>query len=315
MIRIGFVIDPIASLNPKKDTTLAMIQAVERKGWEPVVMTLDDLFVYNGVAYGNFAPIKVRETQDPWYSLGEAETKPLHSLKAIFMRKDPPVNMEYIYATYMLELAEKAGSLIVNKPQALRDTNEKMVINLFPSLTAPTLVTRDKAHLEGFLSEHKEIILKPMDGMGGASIFHIKALDPNLSVIIETMTDHGKRFVMAQKYLPEARIGDKRILLIDGEPVPYGLLRVPKENETRANLAAGGTGKGMALTKQEYELCEKIKPYLKERGLLFVGIDVIGGFMTELNVTSPTCARELDAEFDLDITGDLMDVLALKLKL
>lgn len=313
MTRVVFVTDPLARFNPKKDSTMAMILAAQKRGWQVAVLELNDLSVIAGIAYGRVRSIQVDFAAEPWYCLGEAETLPLSAFSVILMRKDPPFDMEYIYATYILELAEAAGTLVVNKPQSLRDANEKMFINHFPQSITDTLVTRDKTQIREFLAQHQDIILKPLDGMGGVSIFRVGRSDPNFNVIVETLTQSGSRYVMVQRYLPEVKQGDKRILLIDGEPIPYGLARIPASGETRANLAAGGTGLGQALSEREYWLCEQVKPVLRAKGLLFVGLDVIGGFITEINVTSPTCIRELDSEFKLDIAGGLMDCIAAKL--
>jgi glutathione synthase len=313
-IRVGFVIDPFSQINPKKDSTLAMINAAAARGWQCYVMFMNDLFVHNGASYGNVRTVKLQLDANPWYQLGETQTVPLAKFNAIFMRKDPPFNMEYVHATYILELAEAGGCLVVNKPQSLRDCNEKMIITHFPQCIPDTLVTREREQIIGFLSEYKDIILKPLDGMGGASIFRLREGDPNINVVIELLTQLGRRYIMVQRYLPAVTEGDKRILLINGEPIPYGLARIPAVGETRANLAAGGTGVGKALTEREHWLCEEIKPMLIAKGLIFVGIDVIGDYITEINVTSPTCIRELDKQFHLDIAGKLMDVVSEKLK-
>ena len=252
-------------------------------------------------------PLSVTEDADNWYNLGEAKTQPLTGLDVILMRKDPPFDMEYIYSTYLLEQAQSAGVLVVNNPQSLRDANEKLFTAWFPQCCPETLVTRKAELIRNFQQQHHDIILKPLDGMGGASIFRVKDNDPNFSVIIETLTDHGNTSVMAQKYIPEIVDGDKRILMINGEPVPYALARIPAKGETRGNLAAGGRAQGQALTEHDRWICQQVGPTLREKGLLFVGLDVIGNYLTEINVTSPTCIRELDSQFELNIAGDLMN--------
>jgi glutathione synthase len=249
----------------------------------------------------------VQRDEKCWFNFVSEQDLSLDSLDVIIMRKDPPFDQEYLYATYMLELAENAGVYVVNKPQSLRDANEKLFTSWFPQCCTETLVTRDAQRIKGFLRELDEIIVKPLDGMGGASIFHLREGDPNLSVILETMTQHNSRQVMAQKYLPEIKDGDKRILMVNGEPVPYCLARIPAEGESRGNLAAGGTGQGRALTDQDRWIANQVGPTLREKGLVFVGLDVIGSTLTEINVTSPTCVQELDKQFGLNISGQLMD--------
>ncbi len=311
-MKIGFVMDPIGSITIKKDSTFAMLLAAQARGWSLRYIELNDLFVRDGITYARNREISVREDPKDWYTLGDEETVPLHSLDVVLMRKDPPFDMEYVYATYMLERAEEAGLLVVNKPQSLRDANEKMFTAWFPQCCPPTLVSRDSARLKEFLSEQKDIVIKPLDGMGGASIFRLGRGEPNVNVIFETLTRHGTRFAMAQRFIAEISKGDKRILLIDGEPVPHGLARVPAEGDLRGNLAAGAKGVGADLSQRDKWICAQVGPELKRRGLLFVGLDVIGEFLTEINVTSPTCIRELDALYGLDIAGKLMDVIERK---
>lgn len=312
-IALGVVMDPIADINYRKDSTLAMLLAAQQRGWELFYMEQRDLFLADGVAYGRMRPLKVFSDEQQWFSLDEQLEAPLYELDVILMRKDPPFDMEYIYSTYLLEQAEAAGSLVINKPQSLRDANEKLFTAWFPQCTAPTLVSSDVERIRQFLTEQKEIILKPLDGMGGASIFKLALNDPNSSVIMETLTNHGRRYAMAQRYIPEISAGDKRILLIDGKPVPYALARVPAEGELRGNLAAGGRGVGVELNERDHWICNQIGPALRRHGLLFVGIDVIGDYLTEINVTSPTCIRELDKLYNLDIAGELMGVIKEKL--
>ncbi|GAB4295381.1 MAG: glutathione synthase [Thiohalomonadaceae bacterium] len=313
MTTLGVVMDPIGAIHYKKDSTLAMLLAAQARGWQLRYFELADLYLRDGVVRGHSRPLRVYADPQGWFELGEAEDMPLGELDVILMRKDPPFDMEYIYATYLLELAETAGVLVVNRAQSLRDANEKLFAAWFPQCTPPTLVTRDMPRLRAFVAEQGEAVLKPLGGMGGASIFVTRQGDPNASVIIETLTDHGQRYTMAQRYLPEISAGDKRILLIDGEPVPYALARIPAAGELRGNLAAGGSGVGVPLTERDRWICGQVAPRLREKGLLFVGLDVIGDYLTEINVTSPTCIRELDAQFGLDIAGQLMDTIAVKL--
>jgi glutathione synthase len=312
-IRLGVVMDPIGSIKIKKDTTFAMLLEAQARGWPLYYLEQGDLYLSDGVTHALPRPLSVRDDPAGWYTLGEPEPMPLHALDVVLMRKDPPFDMEYIYTTYLLERAEAAGLLVVNRPQGLRDANEKLYTAWFPECCPPTLVTRRAGQIRGFLAEQGDIILKPLSGMGGASVFRLRSDDPNIGVVIETLTDHGGRFAMAQRFIPEISAGDKRILLVDGEPVPYALARIPAPGETRGNLAAGGTGVGVPLTERDRRICEQVGPALRERGLMFVGIDVIGDWLTEVNVTSPTCVRELDAQFGINIAGQLMDHIAERL--
>lgn len=313
-IALGVVMDPITSINVHKDSTLAMLQAAQQRGWQLFYMEQGDLYLRDGIVRSTMRPLELSNDGADWYRLGEAIDVPLSELDVILMRKDPPFDMEYIYSTYLLEMAETAGSLVVNKPQSLRDANEKLSTAWFPQCTAPSLVSRDAARIREFMDQHGEVIIKPLEGMGGSSIFKLHKRDPNTSVIIETLTDHGTRFAMAQRFIPEITAGDKRILLIDGEPIPYALARIPAEGELRGNLAAGGSGVGVELSERDRWICEQVGPTLREKGLLFVGIDVIGDYLTEINVTSPTCIRELDKLYGLDIAGQLMDSIDTKLQ-
>jgi len=308
-IALGVVMDPIDAIKYLKDSTLAMLLAAQARGWSLYYMEISDLGMRDGMSTGTMRPLRVFADDTHWFELGEVEQAPLHSLDVILMRKDPPFDMEYIYATYLLELAEMQGTLVVNRPQSLRDANEKVFTANFPQCTPPTLITRQATQLRDFIAEHNEVILKPLEGMGGASIFKVSVDDPNTSVIIETLTGHGSRYAMAQRFIPEISAGDKRILLIDGEPVPFALARVPAKGELRGNLAAGGQGIGVELSERDRWICQQVSPILQEKGLIFVGIDVIGDYLTEINVTSPTCIRELDAQYSLDIGGQLMDAI------
>ncbi|PCJ29937.1 MAG: glutathione synthase [Gammaproteobacteria bacterium] len=305
-IRIGIVMDPISTITVKKDSSFAMLLAAQAKGWSLFYMEQSDLFLARGQASAEMKPLSVVDDPHDWYQLGDSITQPLSELDVILMRKDPPFDMEFIYSTYLLEQASEAGVLVVNNPQSLRDANEKLFTAWFPQCGPETLVTRKASLIRQFHHTHQDIILKPLDGMGGASIFRVQANDPNLSVIIETLTDYGRRSIMVQKFIPEISQGDKRILMINGEPVPYALARIPAEGETRGNLAAGGRAEGRPLTERDRWICQQVGPKLREKGLLFVGLDVIGDYLTEINVTSPTCIRELDAQFNLNIAGDLM---------
>jgi len=308
-IKLGVVMDPVANINPKKDSTLAMLLEAQRRGWMLCYMEQEDLFQRNGIAGSHWRPLRVQDSPDEWFELGPIQTAPLTTFDVILMRKDPPFDMDYIYTTYLLELAEQAGTLIVNRPAALRDFNEKLATAWFPQCTAPSLVSSSRNQLREFLNEHGDIIVKPLSAMGGASIFRIRREDPNINVILEVMTGHGRHLIMAQRYLEAINDGDKRILMIDGEPIPFSLARLAAPGETRANLAAGGRAEGRQLSVREQWICAEIGPTLKHKGLMFVGLDVIGDYLTEINVTSPTCIRELDAQFGINISAKLMDCI------
>lgn len=308
-IVIGVIMDPIEQINIVKDSTWAMILAAQKRGWQVRYMQQADLFTSNGRVFAESRVVKLLPGQDPWLELSQAATHELPECHAVLMRKDPPFDMEYIYTTYMLELTELQGTLIVNRPQSLRDCNEKFFTTWFPQCAPPTLVTRSDEQLRQFITEHGDCIFKPLDGMGGASIFRVGQNDPNKGVIIETLTQNGTTSIMAQRFIPEISAGDKRILMVNGKAVPYALARIPKAGETRGNLAAGGTGKGVALSERDIWISEQVGPVLKEKGILFAGIDVIGDYLTEVNVTSPTCIRELDKQFELNIAGDLMNAI------
>ncbi|MHB8742240.1 MAG: glutathione synthase [Sulfuricaulis sp.] len=309
-IRLGVVMDPIESIKTSKDSTFAMLLEAQARGWLIHYMEQGDLFLVNGQPSARYRTLELFDKTDHWFEWREENTQPLSAFDVILMRKDPPFNMEYIYTTYLLERAEDAGVLVVNKPRSLRDANEKLFTAWFPQCTPPTLVTRTASRLREFLGEHGDIVLKPLDGMGGESVFRLRHDDPNVSVVIETLTAKATRLTMAQRFIPEIAQGDKRILLIDGEPIPYALARIPAKGETRGNLAAGGTGVGMPLTERDRWICAQVGPVLREKGLLFVGLDVIGNYLTEINVTSPTCIRELDRLYNLHISARLLDVVA-----
>ncbi len=307
---LGVVMDPIQAIHFKKDTTLALLLAAREAGFELHYMEQRDLAIAGGQPVAAMAPLQVFDDPGHWYELGEAVERPLTDLDVILMRKDPPFDSEYIYSTYILEAAEERGVLVVNKPQSLRDCNEKVFATRFPDLIPPLLVSRDPARLKAFFRQHNNVVYKPLDGMGGASIFHVREGDANLSVIIETLTLHGSRTIMAQQYLPAIREGDKRILLVDGEPTPWCLARIPAEGESRGNLAAGGRGEVRPLNDRDRAIAAAVGPVLRDKRILFAGLDVIGDYLTEINVTSPTCVREIERDQqDARIGARLMAVI------
>ncbi|OOF34243.1 glutathione synthase [Salinivibrio costicola] len=310
MMKIGVVMDPIEAISVKKDSTFAMMLAAQQRGWEIHTISMNDMSMLQGEPSARTQTVSVMDDPNNWYQVHQTQTLPLRAFDAILMRKDPPFDTEYIYATYMLERAEEAGVLIVNKPQSLRDCNEKLYTAWFPEHTPTTLVTRRADEIRAFQAQHGDVILKPLDGMGGASIFRVKQGDSNIGVIIETLTEHGQRFCMAQTFVPDISNGDKRILIVDGEPVPYCLARIPAEGETRGNLAAGGRGEARPLSETDWAIARAIAPTLREKGLIFVGLDVIGDKLTEINVTSPTCIREIDAAYDISVGDILMEAIA-----
>ncbi|WP_143872362.1 glutathione synthase [Catenovulum sediminis] len=314
-LKIGIVMDPIEKINIKKDSSFAMLLEAQARGYEIHYMEMQDLYLHQGRSFATTRLLNVMQNPDKWFELSKSSNDiALSELDAILMRKDPPFDTEYIYATYLLERAESEGCLIVNKPQSLRDANEKLYTAWFSEFTPDTLVTRSKDRLKAFHKSHKDVILKPLDGMGGASIFRLKEDDSNVGVIIETLTEHGTRFAMAQEYLPAIKDGDKRILLVDGEPIEYCLARIPAQGETRGNLAAGGKGVARPLSDSDWKIAKAIGPIVKEKGLIFVGLDVIGDKLTEINVTSPTCIREIEAAFDINISARLFDAIEKRLQ-
>lgn len=312
-VRVGIVMDPIAGISYKKDSSLAMLLAAQDRGWTLFYMEQQDLYLNEGKARARMKPLKVFANPEQWFELGAEADTALSDLDVILMRKDPPFDMEFVYTTYLLEQAERDGVLIVNKPQSLRDCNEKLFATQFTQCTPPTVVSRRADVLREFAALHGDVILKPLDGMGGTSIFRHRVGDPNLSVILETLTANGTQQIMAQGYLPAIKDGDKRILMIDGEPVPYCLARIPAQGETRGNLAAGGRGEARPLSEKDRWIAAQVGPTLREKGLLFVGLDVIGEHLTEINVTSPTCIREIDNAFGTNIGALLMDAIERKL--
>jgi len=311
--RLGVVMDPIEGISPKKDSTLAMLLAAQNRGWAIVYFRQEDLCLNIGTAEGRGRIVHVHDDLQRWHELGDPWHGDLHELDALLMRKDPPFDMEYIYTTYILQLAEERGLLVVNKPASLRDINEKAYTAWFPQCTPPNLISRSHAQLRDFLVEHGKAVFKPLDGMGGRSIFVVEKGDINTNVVLETLTDNGARFIVAQKYIPEISDGDKRILLIEGVPIDYALARIPAPGESRGNLVMGATGEGRELTERDRWLCAQIGPTMIEKGVMFAGIDVIGDYLTEINVTSPTGIRELDKHFGIDIADKLMAAIETKL--
>ncbi|MEL7297227.1 MAG: glutathione synthase [Pseudomonadota bacterium] len=309
MLNIGVVMDPIESIAPYKDSTMAMMLEIQRRGHRLKTMQQGDLSVDNGIAVGRQTAMQVTDNRDDWFTAGETRVEPLADLDVILMRKDPPFDMEFIYTTYILELAERSGCLIVNKPAALRDLNEKASTAWFPELAPDTLITREQARIKSFLEQHQHIVVKPLDGMGGRSIFTLRKGDTNTNVVLETLTDYGQQFAMAQRYLPAISDGDKRVLLIDGEPVDYMLARVPNAEDGRGNLVMGATADARPLTDVERNIAKAVGPTLRERGVIFAGLDVIGDRLTEINVTSPTGIREIDNHFSINIAAQLLDAI------
>jgi glutathione synthase len=308
-VRLGVVMDPVESVNTVKDSTYAMLREAQKRRWGIEYMEMNDLYLSDGVARARTRRLEFRFDREPWYGLSEVNDTDLSQLDVILMRKDPPFDTEYIYSSYILERAEIGGALVVNKPQALRDANEKMFTAWFPQCAPPTLVTREYQDIRAFMDQHGDTILKPLEGMGGASVFRVSESDPNLSVIMEDLTRHQTRYIMAQRFIEEITEGDKRVLMINGEPVPYALARVPAPGELRGNLAAGAKGVGKTLSERDLWICGQVGPVLKEKGIVFSGLDIIGDYLTEINVTSPTGIRELDRIYDENIAGKLLDAI------
>ncbi len=308
-LRIGIVMDPIESITIAKDSSFAMMLEIQRRGWEIFYILPQAMYVKAGIACATMHTIKVMDNPQQWFEYIATNDQPLHQLDAIIMRKDPPFNMEYVYNTYLLEMAESQGLKVINKPASIRSCNEKLFATHFPQFTPETLVSSEPERIKEFIAELGSIVVKPLDGMGGTMIFQIHHGDSNTNTILETITNYGQTTIMAQRFLPEFKEGDKRILLIDGVPFPHALARLPKAGESRANLAAGGTYKGVDLSAREWDICQSIGPQLKAMGLTFVGLDIIGDYITEINVTSPTCIRELDTIYSSNIAGLLMDAI------
>lgn len=312
-IRVGVVMDPIASIKPWKDSTLAMLLEAQRRNWPLYYLTPADLYIDDGQPVGEASTLTVSDRRQDWFSLGERRALPLTELDIILMRQDPPFDNHYLNVTWILALAEQQGVLVANRTQSVRDCNEKVFATWFPQCCTATLVSSRASLLRDFVERHQDVVMKPLDGMGGSNIFRVRGGDANLSVIIEVLTGHGRTPIMAQRYIPEIAHGDKRILMINGEPLPYALARVPKEGELRGNLAAGGSGVGRELSERDRWICAQVGPTLRDKGLYFVGLDVIGDYLTEINVTSPTCIRELDQIYSLNIAGQLFDCLLTQL--
>jgi glutathione synthase len=305
--KLGIVMDPLEGIKTVKDSSFAMLLAAQKRGWTIHYMQQSDLYMKDSTAMARTCVTEVRDDPDNWFNTETPNDIELSSLDVILMRKDPPFDMEYITTTYLLEMAEREGALIVNRASSLRDANEKFFITHFPQCCTPMVVSRDQERIRHFINQQKDVIVKPLDGMGGVSIFRVSPEDPNLSVILESVTEHGSKTVMAQQFIPQISEGDKRILLINGEAVPYALARIPASGETRGNLAAGGSGVGIELNDRDHWICQQLGPTLREMGILFAGIDVIGDYLTEINITSPTCIRELDKQYSLNIADQLMD--------
>ncbi len=312
--RLAVLMDPIESINPAKDSTLAMMLAAQARDLELHYFGQRDLWVRDGTSMARLRPVTVRDDLRDWFTLGDPLVRPLSEMDVVLMRKDPPFDTEYIYTTYLLERAETAGTLVVNRPQGLRDMNEKVYTAWFPECCAPTLITRDMRDMAAFMAEHGRVVCKPLYGMGGRSIFVLDAGDKNANVVFETLTDYGQRYAIVQRYIPDiVSTGDTRILLVDGEPVEHALARIPPSGDNRGNLAAGAQGIGRPLNDRDRWLCSQIGPVMRERGMMFVGLDVIGGFVTEINVTSPTGIRELEKQFKVDIAGRFIDAVLARL--
>jgi glutathione synthase len=308
-MKLAFVADPLDSFKIYKDTTFAIMREAAARGHALYVLEQEDIAWHRGAVHGSARRIHLTGEKPGWYRVEAPAVAPLRGFDAVLMRKDPPFDMEYVYSTYLLELAEAEGARVFNRPRAIRDWNEKMAVARFPQFTPPTLATRHEPLIREFLAEHRDVILKPLDGMGGASVFRARNDDPNVNVIIETVTHFGRRTIMAQRFIPEIRDGDKRVLLIGGKPVPHALARIPKPGETRGNLAAGATGVARPLTARDREIAEALGPALQKEGLLLVGLDVIGDWLTEVNVTSPTCFQEITEQSGFNVAGMFMDAL------
>ena len=311
-LTVAVLMDPIESIHIEKDSTFAMLLEAQRRGHRLLYLTQGGLALRGAEPWARVAALSVRDEADGWFTLDTPAWQDLRAVDVILARKDPPFDSQFLYDTMVMELAQRAGVLVVNDPRALRDANEKLFALHFPQCIPPSIVARDAAEIKRFVAAQGDVVVKPLDGMGGRSIFRSGRGDPNLNVILETLTDNGRNFAVAQRYLEEIRNGDKRILLVDGEPVPYALARLPQGDDFRGNLARGGKGVGMPLTERERWIAAQVGPELRRRGMLFVGLDVIGDWLTEVNVTSPTCIRELDAQFGLNIAGQLFDVIQSK---
>ena len=306
-LKTGVVMDPIGEIKTYKDSTFAMLLEAQQRGHALYYMEPGNLFTKDGRVFAEMQQLEVRDNTTDWFSLAPSVITPLDELDIVLMRRDPPFDMGYIYTTYMLELVEKAGTIVINRPQSLRDANEKFFITNFPQCCVPMIISSSSSLIREFVSEHGRCVVKPLDGMGGESVFQISDADMNMNVILETITRHDTRPVMAQRYIDEISEGDKRILIVNGEPVPYALARYAGKGDFRGNLAKGGSSKGVPLSERDRWVCSQVAPELNKRGILFAGLDIIGDWLSEVNVTSPTCIRELDAEFGLNIAGQLFD--------
>jgi len=311
--KIAILMDPIHKINIKKDSSFAMLIEAKQRNHALFYLEQSDLQLKDGRVWAWLSKLDVYQDEEHWFEKDSAELVPLDSMDILLMRKDPPFDMEFVYTTYLLEIAQNAGVLVVNNASSLRDHNEKLFTALFPQCCTEMLVTRKESELRNFLQQHKDVIFKPLDGMGGSSIFRVKEKDPNVGVIIETLTKLETETIMAQKFIPDISNGDKRILMVDGEPIPYCLARIPAKGETRGNLAAGGRGEARPLSERDFWIAKQIGPTLKAKGLIFVGLDVIGDYITEINVTSPTCIKEIDAAYDTNIAGTLFDAIERRL--
>jgi glutathione synthase len=312
--KIAILMDPIAEINIKKDSSFAMLIEAQQRGHELFYLEQADLLLHEGIVQAEMKPLTVYENSERWFEFGESRLIPLTEMDALLMRKDPPFDMEFVYTTYLLEIAQDSGVLIVNNAKSLRDHNEKLFTALFPECCTDVLVTRKESELRKFIIKHQDVILKPLDGMGGSSIFRVKDTDPNIGVIIETLTKMQTETIMAQTFIPDISNGDKRVLMVDGEPIPFCLARIPAKGETRGNLAAGGRGEARPLSERDRWIANQIGPTLKEKGLIFVGLDIIGDYVTEINVTSPTCIKEIDAAYGTNIAATLFDAIEKRLK-
>src|SRR5438067_9626182 len=305
----AFIVDPLPLLKAYKDSSIAMMRALAKRGHRIFAVMQPDVYWDEGVTSAPATPLTLRDENYPWYEAGEPVERQLRDYAAVIMRKDPPFDLEYVYSTYLLEVAETRGARVFNRPRALRDYNEKMAIARFPEFIVPTLVSRDPLLLHEFIDEHRDVILKPLDGMGGASVFRVRNDDPNRNVIVETVGHHGARTVMAQRFIPEIADGDKRVIVIAGEPVPHVLARIPRPGETRGNLAAGGRGVARPISRRDREIAESVGARLWAEGMLVVGLDVIGDYLTEVNVTSPTGFVEITQQTGFDVAGRFAEAL------
>jgi glutathione synthase len=312
-LRIAILMDPISAININKDSSFAMLLEAQSRHHQLYYLEMSDLFLDENKVKAHAKPLTVFNNQDSWFEFGEMFTCDASNFDVLLMRKDPPFDMEFVYSTYLLQLAKEQGVLVVNDPQSIRDCNEKLFTAWFPQCCTDMMVSKNESDFRAFLAKHQDIILKPLDGMGGSSIFRVKQNDPNIGVIIETLTMLGTQSIMAQKFIPEIKSGDKRILMVDGEPIEYCLARIPAKGETRGNLAAGGRGEARPLTERDRWIAKQVGPVLKAKGLMFVGLDVIGDYLTEINVTSPTCIREIDAAFETNIAATLIQAIEQKI--